>query len=57
MGRRAGKCGTEVKGLRTEKKNMETTNHEALIVDQFSKQAIAFSTAKTIADALATFRP
>ena len=57
MDRRAGKCGTEVKGLRTEKKNTETTNHEALIVDQFSKQAIAFSTAKTIADALATFRP
>jgi ubiquinone/menaquinone biosynthesis C-methylase UbiE len=29
---------------------MKTTEHQALIVDQFSKQAIAFSTAKTIAD-------
>lgn len=29
---------------------METTNHQALIVDQFSKQALPFSTAKTIAD-------
>ena len=53
MGRRAGKGGIEVKGLRSEKKNMETTNHQALIVDQFSKQAIAFSTAKTIANATA----
>ena len=32
---------------------METTNHRALIVDQVSKQAIAFSTAKIIADAKA----
>jgi len=29
---------------------MRTTSHQELIVDQFSKQAIAFSTAKTIAD-------
>ena len=29
---------------------MKTMEHEALIVDQFSKQAIPFSTAKTIAD-------
>jgi len=29
---------------------MKTTEHQTLIVDQFSKQAIAFSTAKTIAD-------
>ncbi|MEO8159731.1 MAG: methyltransferase domain-containing protein [Betaproteobacteria bacterium] len=29
---------------------METANHQALIVDQFSKQAIPFSAAKTIAD-------
>ena len=36
---------------------MKTTIHQALIVDQFSKQAIAFSTAKTIADALAATRP
>ena len=32
---------------------MKTTEHQALIVDQFSKQAIPFSTAKTIADAKA----
>ena len=32
---------------------METTEHQTLIVDQFSKQAIAFSNAKTIADAKA----
>ena len=50
MDRRVERGGTEVKGLGTEKK-MKTTNHQALIVDQFSKQAIAFSTAKTIADA------
>jgi ubiquinone/menaquinone biosynthesis C-methylase UbiE len=29
---------------------MKTTEHQTLIVDQFSKQAIPFSTAKTIAD-------
>lgn len=29
---------------------MKTTEHQELIVDQFSKQAIPFSTAKTIAD-------
>ncbi|HKB81767.1 MAG TPA: methyltransferase domain-containing protein [Burkholderiales bacterium] len=29
---------------------MKTTEHQALIVEQFSKQAIPFSTAKTIAD-------
>ena len=29
---------------------MESTEHQTLIVDQFSKQAIPFSTAKTIAD-------
>ena len=57
MGRRVERGGTEVKGLRTENKNMKTTIHQALIVDQFSKQAIAFSTAKTIADALAATRP
>jgi len=32
---------------------MKTTEHQALIVDQFSKQAIPFSSAKTIADAKA----
>jgi ubiquinone/menaquinone biosynthesis C-methylase UbiE len=32
------------------KKTMQKTSHQELIVDQFSKQAIAFSTAKTIAD-------
>ena len=42
-----------MKGLSTEKKNMKTTNHQALIVDLFSKQAIAFFTAKPIADAKA----
>lgn len=29
---------------------MKTADHQALIVDQFSKQAVPFSTAKTIAD-------
>src|SRR5882672_10917611 len=31
-------------------KTMQETSHKDLIVDQFSKQAIPFSTAKTIAD-------
>ena len=57
MGRRVERGGTEVNDLSTEKKNMKTTNYQALIVDQFGKQAIAFSTAKTIADALAAIRP
>ena len=57
IGRRVDRGGTEVEGLRTENKNMKTIIHQALIVDQFSKQVIAFSTAKPIADALAATRP
>jgi len=53
MDRRAERDRTEGEKTEDWEENMKTTNHQALIVDQFSKQAIPFSTAKTIADAKA----